>query len=101
MPLRVSLVNLQKFTFQRVARQPKHVDVGARAEHALFRAGDDHALHFGMLEADAVERVVQLDVHAQVVGVELELVAGHDAAVLVDIHGQRRNCPSKVRRQCT
>jgi len=31
-----------------------------------------------MLEADAVQRVVQLDVDAEVVAVELELVAGRD-----------------------
>ena len=42
-----------------------------------------------MLEADAIERVVQLDVHAQVVAVELELVAGKDAAILGGIHCQR------------
>jgi hypothetical protein len=37
-----------------------------------------------VLEADAVDGVVQLDVHAQVVAVELELVAGARAAVLVE-----------------
>ncbi|MCY1186495.1 hypothetical protein D9M73_273730 [compost metagenome] len=42
-----------------------------------------------MLEADAVERVVQLDVHAQVVAVELELVARSQAGVLVDVHRER------------
>jgi hypothetical protein len=38
-----------------------------------------------MLETDALQRVVQLDVHAQVVAVELEFVAGADAAVFVDV----------------
>ena len=42
-----------------------------------------------MLEADALQNVVQLDVDAQVVGVELELVAGLQAAVFVHVHGQR------------
>ena len=41
-----------------------------------------------MLEADAVDRVVQLDVHAQVVGVQLELVARAQAGVLVYVTGQ-------------
>ncbi|MNT77868.1 hypothetical protein D3C72_2170340 [compost metagenome] len=42
-----------------------------------------------MLEADAVERVVQFDVDAEVIAVELELVAGAQAGVLVDVHRQR------------
>ena len=42
-----------------------------------------------MLEADALYRVVQFDVDAEVVGVELELVAFADAAVLGDVQGQR------------
>ena len=65
-----------------------------------LRAGDDHGAHFGMLEADALQRVVQLDVDAEVVGIELELVAGPDAAVLVDVHRERRDRASKVSRQC-
>ena len=56
-----------------------------------LRAGDDDRAHLGMLEADAVERVVQLDVDAEVVAVELELVAGAEAAVLVDVDRQRRD----------
>jgi len=46
-----------------------------------------------MLESNAVERVVQLDVHAEVVRVELELVAGADAGVLVHVERQRRDPP--------
>jgi len=42
-----------------------------------------------VLEADAVDGVVELDVHAQVVAVELELVAGTQAAVLVKVRLQR------------
>ena len=44
-----------------------------------------------MLEAQALQRVGKLDVDAQVVGIELELVAGHDAAILVDVERQRRD----------
>jgi hypothetical protein len=42
-----------------------------------------------MLEAQPLDGVVQLDVHAQVVGVELELVARDEAAVLLDVHVKR------------
>ena len=66
----------------------QHVDVGAGAEHALARRSEDHAAHLGVLEADAVQGIVELDVHAEVVGVELQLVAGLDALVLVHVHGE-------------
>ena len=45
----------------------------------------------GMLEADAVQRVVELDVDAEVVAVEFQLVAGPEAAVLVEIGDERRH----------
>ncbi|SRR5258708_2879880 len=69
----------------------EHVDVGARAEHAALAAGDHHAFHLRMLEADAVERVVQLDVDAEVVAVELELIARHQPLVLIYIQSERGN----------
>ncbi|MNT46965.1 hypothetical protein D3C72_1836410 [compost metagenome] len=68
--------------------QAQHEDIGAGTEDAVFHAGDDHAAHFGMLEADALQGVVQFDVHAQVVGIQLQLVAGTQAAVFGHIHGQ-------------
>ena len=74
-----------------VAGDTEHEDVGARAEHLLLRAGDDHRAHLRVLEADALHRVVQLDVDAQVVAVELELVAGTQAGVLVEVGRQRRD----------
>ena len=54
-----------------VARLTQHVDVGAGAEHALLPAGQNHDPHLGMLEADAVERVVELNIYPEIVGVEL------------------------------
>src|SRR5208337_4891692 len=56
-----------------VAGNAEHEDVGPRAEHPVARAGDDHCAHLRMLEADAVDRVVELDVDAEIVAVELEL----------------------------
>jgi hypothetical protein len=38
-----------------------------------------------VLEPQALGGVVQLDVHAEVVGVELQFVAGYQAALLVDV----------------
>ncbi len=72
-------------------RRAQHVDVGAGAEHALLAAGDHQATHLGMLEAQPLQRIGELDVDAQVVRIELELVARLEAAILVDIEDQRRN----------
>jgi hypothetical protein len=41
-----------------------------------------------MLEADALESVVKLDIDAEVVRIEFELVAGADAAIFGDIHSE-------------
>jgi hypothetical protein len=53
-----------------------------------------------VLEADAVDGVVELDVHAQVVAVELELVAGAQAAVLVEVGRQRGDGALELSFQC-
>ena len=89
MPLRVSLVNLQKFTFHAWLDTPSMKMLAPEQNTLSLRAGDDDRAHLGVLEADALQRVVQLDVDAQVVAVELELVAGAEAAVFVDVHRQR------------
>ena len=44
-----------------------------------------------MLEANAVERVGKLDVDAEIVGIELELVAGLERCVFRDSQRQRRD----------
>src|SRR5205823_1277141 len=62
-------------------------------EHPLLARADDHGADPGMLEADAVQGVVKLDVDPEVVGVELQLVAGPDAALLVDIEGEPGDPP--------
>ncbi len=74
-----------------MARGAEHVDVRAGAEHARLAARQDDALHLRMLEADAIQRIVQLDVDAEVVAVQLELVAGGDALVLGDVERECRD----------
>ena len=44
-----------------------------------------------MLEAQPLHRVRQFDVDAEIVGIELELIALEQAGILVDVHGQRRD----------
>ena len=88
-------MNLQKFTLKRVGRAAEHVDVRARAEDAVLAARDDDRAHLGVLEADALERVGELDVDAEVVRVELERVAGTEAALFLHVH---RRCARPRRR---
>ena len=72
-----------------VRRSAQHHDVGAGAEDALLQRADDDGVDFGMLEAKALDRVGELDVDAEVVGIELELVVGREAGVFADVHRQR------------
>src|SRR5262249_9737412 len=76
---------LAEIDFPRVRRETKHVDIGARAENPILAARDDNGTNLGMFETDALKRVVQLDIHAKIVRVQLELVAGAEAAVLRDV----------------
>ena len=80
----------------RVRGLGEHPDVGARAEVAVLRAGDDDRAHTGVFEAQPLGGVVELDVDAQVVAVHLQLVARHDAAVLGDVQPQVGDLPVDV-----
>src|SRR5208337_2560279 len=85
-----------KIYFERMTRQAKHPDVRAGAKYALLARRDDHAFYFGMLEADAIHRVVEFDIDAEVVGIELQLIARRESAVFVHIHQDRRDRPVEV-----
>ena len=63
----------------RMARDAEHENVGAGAEHPFAGARDDHDADLRMLETDAVDGVIELDVNAEIIAVELELVAGTQA----------------------
>ena len=77
-----------------VGRARQHADVGAGAEHARLARAQHHDLHLRVLEAQPLDRVGELDVDAEVVGVELELVALEQAALLVDVHESVATSPS-------
>ena len=93
--MRVSLVNLQKLTFQAWLDTPS-MKMLAPEQNTLSRALVITTADFGVLEADAVDGVVQLDIDAEVIAVELELVAGTQPAVLVEIGKQRRHGPVEL-----
>ena len=44
-----------------------------------------------MLEAQPLHRVGEFDIDAEIVGIQLELIAFEQPAILVDIHGQGRD----------
>ena len=74
-----------------MGRAREHADIGAGAEHLRLGGAQQHDLRLRMLEAQPLDRVGKLDVDAEVVGVELEVVALVEPALLVDVHGQRRD----------
>ena len=69
----------------------EHADVGTGAEHARLGRAQHHDLDLGVLEAQPLHGVGELDVDAEIIGIQLELVALEQAAILVDIHGKRRH----------
>ncbi len=75
----------------RVARAGQHADIGAGAEHLRLGRAQHHDARLRVLEAQPLERVGQLDIDAEIVGIELELVALEQRRLLVDVHDQRRH----------
>src|ERR1700681_1278548 len=49
-----------------------------------------------MLEAQPLHGVGEFDVDAEIVGIQLELIALEQPGILVDIHGQRRDIACDV-----
>ena len=74
--------------FVRVARDAQHADIGPGAEHTVDSGCDDHSPDFRMLEAQALHSIVQLDIDADIVGIQLELIAACRGTVLIDGHDE-------------
>jgi len=71
-----------------MAAHAQHENIGAGTKNLFFCARHHYGTHLRVLEADAADGIVQLDVNAQVVAVELELVAGAKTGVFVKIRLQ-------------
>src|SRR5436853_413369 len=80
---------LAKIYFEGVRRCAQHIDVRARAEYSGLQALDDDDAHLWVLESEALNRVRQFNVNAQIIRIELELVAIAQRLVLLNIHGER------------
>ena len=74
----------------------QHLDVGPGAKDPVLGRGDDHRAHLGVLEPQPLHCVIQLDIDAQIIGIELEFVAGDQRLVLLDVQAQSRNPPVDV-----
>ena len=74
-----------------MGRSAEHLDVGTGAEHPVLAGRQHDAADLGVFEAQPLDDVIELDIDAEVVGIELEFVAVHQAAVLVHIHGEGRD----------
>jgi hypothetical protein len=68
----------------------EHEDVRTRTKDAIASASDDYRAHLRVFEPNPLNSVVKLNIDAQVIGIELELVAFAQPAVLIDFHRQRR-----------
>ena len=68
------MVNLQKLTLNGCELDASITMFAPAQNDALLAAADDDRFHAGVLEAQALDRVRELDVDAEVVAVELELV---------------------------
>ena len=79
---------LAEVHLQLVRGGAEHADVGAGAEDAVAVGAEHHGVDLRMLETQPLGGVVELEVDAQVVGVLLELVAGPEPRLLVDLQGQ-------------
>ena len=75
--------------FVRMARAGEHADIGAGAEHPRLARPQHHHPHLRVLEAQPLNRIGKFDIDAKIVGVELELVAFEQPALLVDVEQQR------------
>ena len=68
-----------------VRRRSQHVDVGPGREDAVLPRDDRHRPDLRVLEAQALHRVLELDINAQVVRVQLQDVPGPERLVLLDV----------------
>ena len=81
-----------------VGRLREHLNVRSGAEHLVEAAGDDDGSDFRMFESQSLHGVVQFDVDAEVVTVELQLVAVAQTPRRIDLHSERRDRPVEGKR---
>ncbi len=82
---------LAEIDFVGVACAGQHADIGAGAEHPWLCRPQHQRAHLRMLEAQPLQRVGELDIDAEIVGIQFQIVAFEQAGLLVDVHRQPRH----------
>ena len=77
---------LAEVDLEGVGGRCQHPDIGPGAEHSVFQRTDHDRADLWMLETKSPNRVGKLDVHGEVVGVQLQLVVVAQPAVGIDVH---------------
>ncbi len=78
-----------------MARPAQHADVRPGAKNPILAGPQHHRLDFRVLEAQPLDGVVELDVDAEIVGIELQLIPFEQARRLIDIHDEFGNLTIK------
>ena len=74
-----------------MGRLAQHLDVGASAKDPVLGRSNDHRSDLRVLEPQTLHCVIKLDIHAQIIGIELEVVTGNEGLVFLDVQTQPRN----------
>jgi len=74
-----------------MCRTTQHANIGTRTKDILLGRGEDNRAHLRVFETKPLHGIVKLDIDAEVVGIELQLVTLFEAAVRVHIHGEGRD----------
>ena len=82
---------LAEIHLMRMARAGQHANIGTRRKHPRFGRAQHQHPHAGMFEPQPIDRVGQFDIDAEIVGIELEIVAFEQRRFFVDVHHQRRD----------
>jgi hypothetical protein len=69
----------------------QHVNICAGTKNAVLCAADDDRSNFRVLEPKSLQRIMQLDVHTEIVGIQFQLVTWPKPPVLAYIHEQGRD----------
>jgi hypothetical protein len=72
-----------------VGRAGQHADIGAGGEDPRLAGAQHGDADLRMLETQPLERVGELDIDAEIVGIEFQLIAFEQRALLVHVHDER------------
>ena len=84
---------LAEIHLKRVSRLRQHTDIRPGAKHPLMPRGDNHRPHLRLLKPQPLHRIIQLDIHAQVIGILLKFITRMQRRILLHPQGKPRHRP--------